>query len=183
MPAFAKIAVHITRILVPSSSQPGHCDGIEEASRFVVKSMTSQQLLFNYDLSLEWPKPSSAASPHTPQPAVLFVDSEFASVSTYNVQGPCGADQTTIPLPPVTPSGASQLYKHQSPYIKHKQNSQRPYSYCPDTPLYRFSSSVTTVTRLQAGQPKNREVRISITSRHALGPIQPHIHSVPGFTG
>ena len=94
-----------TRILVPSSSQPGHCGGIEGASTYAGKK-TSQQLSFNYDLSLEWPKPSSAASSHTPQPAVLFVDSEFASVSTYNVQGPCGADQTTIPRPPVTPSGA-----------------------------------------------------------------------------
>ena len=91
---------------MPSSSQPGHCDGIEEASTFVVKSTKSQHLLFNYDLCLEWPKPSSAASPHTPQSAVLFVDSEFASVSMYNVQGPCGADQTTILQPPVTPSGA-----------------------------------------------------------------------------
>ena len=106
VPSSAKKAVHIIRIILPSSSRPGHCDGIEEASTYAVKSTTSQQLLFNYDLCLEWPKPSSAASPHTPQPAVLFVDSEFASVSTYNVQGPCGADQTTIPRPPVTPSGA-----------------------------------------------------------------------------
>jgi hypothetical protein len=131
------------------------------------------------------PKPSSAASPHTPQPAVLFVDSEFASVSTYNVQGPCGADQTTIPWSPVTPSGAWTT-KHQTPYNKHQQNAQRQYSYCPDTPLYRFCSSVSTVTRLQTGHPKNRGVRIpeeiflfSKTSRPSLGPIQPHIQ--PGF--
>ena len=112
---------------------------------------------------LSGPKPSSAASPHTPQSAVLFVDSEFASVSTYNVQGPCGADQTTIPRPPVTPPGAWQLHKHQAPYIKHKQNSQRQYS--PDTPLYRFSSSVSTVTRLQTRRPKSSGVRIPEKAR------------------
>jgi hypothetical protein len=65
----------------------------------------------------------------------------------------------------VTPSGAWQLHKHQTPYIKHKQNSQRQYSYCPDTPLYRFISSISTVTRLQTGQPKNRGVRIPEKAR------------------